>query len=772
MQRPSRPPGWSARWIGLFALMALLLGTLSPLAPVAAQKDKGEKFEEEKLPALTGVDTGLVAASGAGYLVVSPNDILDHPLLKQTSARLRESIQNLEREIPTRLGVRLRQLQRLTIAFPVGPMNAPVVLLRGTGNQEFDTDTVSKNLGGDWKFTKQGDRISFRSPRNNDVLLVYNPNLLLLGQGQDVESFLERARIGRTDPTLHRGLASAEAGAHFVVGARPENLAGLLMRHRYESAPATRIEKKSSNIEKSPLPAEKGPGRGPGSGDGPPGAGPGAGPGGDSPPGSGPGTLRPPLPFPGPLPRTGPPRRPGLPPSGGFPPSALGGPGNFCGSSFVVQPAEAGPESPGTVPPPGGTDEPIRLREPTPLPGFPFPAPPLGASSASSVQVPGDPPGTDRVFDKLRAGGQPTEHGTGMGGPEQSMAEVLRELPAFMLPYKPLFQCRAGYLSVRLGEESAAVTLTLGYAKPEQTEDGVTALKTTLYVLREALPRLWLESVTLKKESALEVIRSLDRVVEGLKKATVQVNGRSIEATATLPLEAASVGALLNETQFDLHLDAEQRNHLKQIGLAIHSYHDTFGALPGTAYYSAQGKPLLSWRVAILPYIEQANLYNQFKLDEPWDSPNNIKLLDKMPKTFAPPPGVKVEAGHTFIQGFSGPGTIFDPERDKKTEKLCSGIRIFDITDGTSNTAMVGESGKSVPWTKPEDIPATGQAVPPLGCVPGSDRCLVLMGDGSVHTISTRPPLAAFRTMVGRSDGIPFDIDDLKPGKVRPESPR
>ena len=76
-------------------------------------------------------------------------------------------------------------------------------------------------------------------------------------------------------------------------------------------------------------------------------------------------------------------------------------------------------------------------------------------------------------------------------------------------------------------------------------------------------------------------------------------------------------------------------NNLKQIALAFHSYHDATNGLPGNIT-DKDGKPLLSWRVAILPYVEESELYRQFKLEEPWDSANNKKLIEKMPGLYAP----------------------------------------------------------------------------------------------------------------------------------------
>src|SRR5438093_7201056 len=77
-------------------------------------------------------------------------------------------------------------------------------------------------------------------------------------------------------------------------------------------------------------------------------------------------------------------------------------------------------------------------------------------------------------------------------------------------------------------------------------------------------------------------------------------------------------------------------NNLKQLALAMHNYHDTYGHLPPAALKNKKGKPLLSWRVALLPFVEEDKLYKEFRLDEPWDSAHNKKLLAKMPKLFAP----------------------------------------------------------------------------------------------------------------------------------------
>jgi len=194
-------------------------------------------------------------------------------------------------------------------------------------------------------------------------------------------------------------------------------------------------------------------------------------------------------------------------------------------------------------------------------------------------------------------------------------------------------------------------------------------------------------------------------------------------------------------------------NNLKQIALAMHNYHDAYNGLPAQAIYSKDGKPLLSWRVAILPFIEEENLYRQFKLKEPWDSAHNKKLLSKMPAVYAPP-GIKTKEKYTtFYRVFAGPGTVFEGKK---------GVMLRDIKDGTSNTILVVEAGQAVPWTKPDELPfdAKKKNLPGLGGIFGGNFNMAL-ADGSVHYVAADFDKDIFRAMITRSGGEVVDINKL-----------
>ncbi len=193
-------------------------------------------------------------------------------------------------------------------------------------------------------------------------------------------------------------------------------------------------------------------------------------------------------------------------------------------------------------------------------------------------------------------------------------------------------------------------------------------------------------------------------------------------------------------------------NNLKQMALAMHNYNDVNGHFPAQAIYDKSGKPLLSWRVMILPYIEQNQLYNEFHLDEPWDSEHNKKLLEKMPKTLASPSqsAESLKKFETPYQGFAGKEAFFDGK---------DGIKITDIPDGTSNTIMLVDTAKTVPWTKPDDIPFdAGKLVPKVGGLsPGI--FLGAMCDGSVRSFSISIKEETLRALVTRNGGEVVDPD-------------
>lgn len=193
---------------------------------------------------------------------------------------------------------------------------------------------------------------------------------------------------------------------------------------------------------------------------------------------------------------------------------------------------------------------------------------------------------------------------------------------------------------------------------------------------------------------------------------------------------------------------ARQRaqNSFKQIGLALHNYHDTHKGFPPAAVQDKQGKPLLSWRVAILPYIEQDNLYKQFHLDEPWDSEHNKQFIVQMP---APYRGLNEQLnsdGKTTMLAFRGKQTMF-PDRPK-------GVEMKEVIDGTSTTIFVvgADESRAVPWTKPVDLPFNPDD-PKAGLPTKQDWFLALFVDGAVGTIPISVKKETLKALITRDGG-------------------
>jgi prepilin-type processing-associated H-X9-DG protein len=142
---------------------------------------------------------------------------------------------------------------------------------------------------------------------------------------------------------------------------------------------------------------------------------------------------------------------------------------------------------------------------------------------------------------------------------------------------------------------------------------------------------------------------------------------------------------------------AQCTNNLKQIALALHNYQEAEGCFPPAATTDPEGRPLLSWRVLILPYLgEDKNLIARFHLDEPWDSPDNRALLVDMPSTYICPSNLDGQPGETAYLALVGKSAAFTPDFRPMT--------LADFPDGQANSVLVAEARRHVPWTKPDDV--------------------------------------------------------------------
>ncbi len=245
----------------------------------------------------------------------------------------------------------------------------------------------------------------------------------------------------------------------------------------------------------------------------------------------------------------------------------------------------------------------------------------------------------------------------------------------------------------------------------------------------------------------------------------VSVDRRGLRAVSREPVPSLTspatagvmVGLLLPAVQAarEAARRAQCVNNEKQIALAMLNYHAANDSLPPAAVKDKAGKPLLSWRVAILPYIEQQALYKEFHLDEPWDGPHNKALIASMPPIYACPsrPATAGAPGMTSYRVFAGKATAFPPGR---------AVKFADVTDGISQTLMVVETRDGVPWTKPEDLEFAADADPPKGPFFGAGSFhtggfAAAMLDGSVRFLKNSIRPETFRALITRDGGEVID---------------
>jgi len=200
--------------------------------------------------------------------------------------------------------------------------------------------------------------------------------------------------------------------------------------------------------------------------------------------------------------------------------------------------------------------------------------------------------------------------------------------------------------------------------------------------------------------------------------------------------------------------------------LAVANYLDVHDHYPPAWIADETGKPLLSWRVLILPYLDGLTLYEQFDLTEAWDGPNNSKLLDQMPRTYrlhTIRDEHKTASNYVAIVGES---TLWQGAEPRDLEF---------VEDGTSNTLMVAEYiGHPIPWTKPEDL-----LFDEIDLTVDSEKgiCSVLTPpafatvDGMVRFLPTDSPPESVRALLTTNGGEkPADIDfpSIDDGRLRP----
>jgi len=311
-------------------------------------------------------------------------------------------------------------------------------------------------------------------------------------------------------------------------------------------------------------------------------------------------------------------------------------------------------------------------------------------------------------------------------------------------------QAIPAYLAAKDGTGSLAEVPAVADQLRGDCPPFVLVYQNTPELVRAAYPALQMMLMTFSsqlRQQGIEInpgmLPSPDAILKHLRPSTTLVGwskiGLQTSSSQTVPGEnmftssgPIMVALLLPAVQAarEAARRSQSMNNLKQIGLALHNYQDANRKLPPAYTTDKEGKPGLSWRVLILPYLEEQELFKQFRLDEPWDSEHNKALLAKIPKTFVSP-NYSGPKGRTNYLGIGGQHGVFGGKE---------GVSFAKMTDGLSNTVVAVEAANAsaVEWTRP-DVFVPDAANPTKGLTglrPGGFNAL--LGDGSVRFISEK----------------------------------
>lgn len=333
------------------------------------------------------------------------------------------------------------------------------------------------------------------------------------------------------------------------------------------------------------------------------------------------------------------------------------------------------------------------------------------------------------------------------------------DLPPDLAPFKSILLAERAGLVGTLAKDKLTLSLSVVSKDKENAADVSKAFEAGRKLIAGMLADVR-KAATSEADTPKELGAMYDALEAAVKDGTVTTEGGTATATATIR-PADLVGPMTAQVRLAMWR-MMVANQFKQLGIAMHSHHDAFGSLPPAYYTDKKGKKLHSWRVAILPYIEEDALYKKFKLDEPWDSEHNLKVVKEnpMPKVFALPGTTNLDDKKTHFQVFAGKDTAFDGVAFDDWKGLGKGVRLTHMTDGTSNTLLVVTAATAVPWTRPDDIPFDPKQDLKEKLLSKFGATQVCMADGSVRALKLTVSEKALKAAITRAGGEVDSLDD------------
>jgi hypothetical protein len=323
-------------------------------------------------------------------------------------------------------------------------------------------------------------------------------------------------------------------------------------------------------------------------------------------------------------------------------------------------------------------------------------------------------------------------------------------------------------------KENVAARLTLVCDSPEGAGDvakSLDAARTFAVNVIQAKQKAWQEAAS--TGAPPEVTKIVTEFVPGVEKslraAKIQSEGAVVSADAQIDIGAPTVAAMVLPAlakSKEAAMRVQSMNNMKQLALAMFQYDSSKGHFPAATIVGPDGKTKHSWRIEVLPYLSEKALYDQYHMDEPWNSENNKKLIDRMPDIFRDPHDDPKSTSSSYYM-ITGKGTVGDDGE---------GTKPLDIKDGTWQTIMLVDAKRDVPWTKPEDIeidPDPAKPLPQIGGHMPDGNFAAAFADGHVEILSNSISPKVLRALFTIAGGEVIDRNEMdKPAVQQPVLPR